>query len=52
MFLNVVGPEEISASKTSYLNRKEATQVERCVYFLVKSGVKPQKIGIITPYKG
>jgi len=52
MFLDTPGIEETSASGTSYLNRKEAQNVERVVYFLIKSGIKPNKLGIITPYKG
>ena len=52
MFLNVCGVEQISASGTSYLNQSEATQVEKILYYLVKSGVRPCQIGIITPYKG
>lgn len=51
-FFNLYGVEEISASGTSYLNRVEATQIEKIVYAFIKSGIKPQKLGIITPYKG
>jgi len=46
------GQEEISSSGTSYLNRTEAANCEKIVTKLVKSGVKPQQIGIITPYEG
>eukprot|EP01016_Furgasonia_blochmanni_P039353 TRINITY_DN4879_c0_g7_i1.p1 TRINITY_DN4879_c0_g7~~TRINITY_DN4879_c0_g7_i1.p1 ORF type:complete len:429 (+),score=110.30 TRINITY_DN4879_c0_g7_i1:91-1287(+) len=51
-FWSLVGPEEISASGTSYLNRTEAQKVEKLVFHLIRSGVRPQQIGIITPYKG
>jgi len=51
-FFNLLGAEEISASGTSFLNRTEATQVEKIVNALLKSGVKATNIGIITPYKG
>ena len=40
-FFNLLGVEEISASGTSYLNRTEAQQIEKIVYYLMKSGLKP-----------
>mmetsp|Transcript_13940 Transcript_13940/g.28550 ORF Transcript_13940/g.28550 Transcript_13940/m.28550 type:complete len:978 (-) Transcript_13940:1621-4554(-) len=46
------GPEEISASGTSYLNRVEASSVEKAVSHLLRSGVAPSRIGVITPYEG
>ncbi|KAL4437217.1 hypothetical protein ABPG75_004356 [Micractinium tetrahymenae] len=52
MFYVQLGSEEISASGTSYLNRTEAAAVEKVVTFLLKSGVAPSQIGIITPYEG
>eukprot|EP01017_Pseudomicrothorax_dubius_P040198 TRINITY_DN6256_c0_g1_i1.p1 TRINITY_DN6256_c0_g1~~TRINITY_DN6256_c0_g1_i1.p1 ORF type:complete len:714 (+),score=172.44 TRINITY_DN6256_c0_g1_i1:912-3053(+) len=51
-FWNSLGVEEISASGTSYLNKTEAKNVEKTVFFLIRAGVKPNQIGIITPYKG
>ncbi|CAK9023360.1 Regulator of nonsense transcripts 1 homolog (ATP-dependent helicase UPF1) [Durusdinium trenchii] len=51
-FLNSTGAEEISASGTSYLNRTEATNIEKLVTYFLKSGVKPYQVGIITPYEG
>lgn len=51
-FFNLLGAEEISASGTSFLNRTEATHVEKVVNALIRSGVKAQNLGIITPYKG
>ena len=51
-FYHVMGVEEISATGTSYLNRKEGEVVERVVNRLIESGLKPEQIGIITPYKG
>jgi regulator of nonsense transcripts 1 len=52
MFYVQLGSEEISASGTSYLNRTEAAAVEKIVTHLLKSGVAPTQIGIITPYEG
>ncbi|KAL5479333.1 hypothetical protein EMCRGX_G022843 [Ephydatia muelleri] len=46
------GQEEISSSGTSYLNRTEAANVEKVVTKLMKSGVRPEQIGVITPYEG
>ena len=44
--------EEISASGTSFLNRGEANAVEKVVTGLLRNGVKPKQIGVITPYEG
>ncbi|OCT45491.1 Regulator of nonsense transcripts 1 like protein [Cladophialophora carrionii] len=52
MFWSNLGNEEISASGTSYLNRTEATNVEKIVSRFFKAGVKPSDIGVITPYEG
>lgn len=52
MFWSNIGAEEISASGTSYLNRTEATNVEKLVTRFFKAGVQPSSIGIITPYEG
>ncbi|KAJ5228044.1 hypothetical protein N7489_008752 [Penicillium chrysogenum] len=52
MFWSNLGNEEISASGTSYLNRTEATNVEKIVTRFFKAGVQPKDIGIITPYEG
>ena len=52
MFLATLGQEEISSSGTSYLNRTEATICEKVVTRLLRSGVLPSQIGIITPYEG
>jgi regulator of nonsense transcripts 1 len=46
------GQEEISSSGTSYLNRTEANMVEKTATRLLKAGIKPEQIGIITPYEG
>jgi regulator of nonsense transcripts 1 len=46
------GAEEISASGTSYLNRVEASAVEKVVTHFLRVGVTPQQIGVITPYEG
>ena len=52
MFWSNLGNEEISASGTSYLNRTEASNVEKLVTRFFKAGVRPDEIGIITPYEG
>lgn len=52
MFWSNLGNEEISASGTSYLNRTEASNVEKIVSRFFKAGVKPADIGVITPYEG
>lgn len=52
MFWSILGQEEISSSGTSYLNRAEATNCERLVTKFFRAGVRPEQIGIITPYEG
>jgi len=53
MFFYVsAGQEEIASNGTSYLNRGEATNVEKLTTKFIRSGVSPQQIGIITPYEG
>ena len=52
LFWIQTGAEEISASGTSFLNRAEASAVERIVTHMLKAGVVPGKIGVITPYEG
>ncbi|KAK4162588.1 regulator of nonsense transcripts 1 [Cladorrhinum sp. PSN259] len=52
MFWSNLGTEEISASGTSYLNRTEASNVEKIVTRFFKAGVNPKDIGVITPYEG
>ena len=52
MFHCNFGPEEISSSGTSYLNRAEATMCEKITTRFLKAGVSPKQIGIITPYEG
>jgi regulator of nonsense transcripts 1 len=51
-FYSITGMEEISASGTSYLNRTEASYVEKVVTHLLRLGVTPSQIGVITPYDG
>lgn len=51
-FLITQGPEELSGSGTSYLNRTEASNVEKITTKFLKAGIKPEQIGIITPYEG
>ncbi|KAL4083627.1 hypothetical protein QTP88_028943 [Uroleucon formosanum] len=47
-----LGHEEIAGSGTSYLNRTEAVNVEKIATRFLRCGVKPDQIGIITPYEG
>ena len=42
LFYNVLGVEEISATGTSYLNRKEGEVTEIVVNRLIESGLKPE----------
>jgi regulator of nonsense transcripts 1 len=51
-FWTTQSQEEISASGTSYLNRVEAQCVEKVVTKFMKCGIKPDQIGVITPYEG
>ncbi|XP_065365805.1 regulator of nonsense transcripts 1 homolog [Calliphora vicina] len=51
-FLVTQGQEEIAGSGTSYLNRTEAANVEKITTRFLKAGVKPEQIGVITPYEG
>jgi regulator of nonsense transcripts 1 len=52
MFLAGSAIEEISTSGTSYLNRMEASQCEKIVSKLLRAGILPSQIGVITPYDG
>ena len=52
MFYVQLGTEEISVTGTSFLNRTEAANVEKVVTHLMKGGVQPDQIGVITPYEG
>lgn len=51
-FYATTGQEEIASSGTSYLNRTEAANVEKMATKLLQGGVKPEQIGVITPYEG
>ncbi|RXK41944.1 ATP-dependent helicase [Tremella mesenterica] len=52
IFHQNLGTEEISSSGTSFLNRIEASNVEKMVTRFFRSGVSPAQIGVITPYEG
>lgn len=52
LFYVTQGQEEIGDSGVSYLNRTEAINVEKLITMFLKCGVKPDQIGIITPYEG
>lgn len=51
-FYSTMGQEEIASSGTSYLNRTEAANVEKIATRFLRAGVKPEQIGVITPYEG
>eukprot|EP01132_Coremiostelium_polycephalum_P003626 gene3626-4516_t len=51
-FYNSTGPEEISSSGTSFINRTEASICEKIVTKFLELGAHPSQIGIITPYEG
>lgn len=51
-FYHILGVEQFSSSGTSYINQKEAEFIEKAVTSLLKSNIKPEQIGIITPYEG
>ncbi|CAD6893647.1 unnamed protein product [Tilletia caries] len=51
-FFQNLGQEEISSSGTSFLNRTEASNVEKVVTAFFKAGVVPNQIGVVTPYEG
>jgi len=52
LFYVTQGQEEIAGSGTSYLNRTEAANVEKMTTRFLRCGVKPEQIGVITPYEG
>merc|ERR1719341_2854464 len=52
MFLVSTGQEEIAGSGTSFLNRTEAASVEKIVTKFLKAGIKPEQVGVVTPYEG
>eukprot|EP01138_Halocafeteria_seosinensis_P004727 gb/GECG01004833.1/.p1 GENE.gb/GECG01004833.1/~~gb/GECG01004833.1/.p1 ORF type:complete len:358 (+),score=42.72 gb/GECG01004833.1/:1-1074(+) len=51
-FYICTGTEEISGSGTSYLNRSEASAVEKVVTSFLSANVSPESVGVITPYEG
>jgi hypothetical protein len=51
-FLISNGNEEMASSGTSFLNRTEASSVEKIVTMYLKCGITPDQIGVITPYEG
>lgn len=51
-FLVNNGSEEMSGSGTSFLNRTEGAVVEKFVTQLLKNGITPDQIGVVTPYEG
>ena len=51
-FLCSTGQEEIGPSGTSFLNRTEASSVEKIVTMMLRTGITPEQIGVMTPYEG
>jgi hypothetical protein len=51
-FLINTGNEEMAGSGTSFLNRSEAASVEKLVTSMLRNGLQPDQIGVITPYEG
>jgi regulator of nonsense transcripts 1 len=51
-FLINNGNEEMAGSGTSFLNRTEASAVEKIVTMMLKAGMRPEQIGVVTPYEG
>ena len=51
-FFQNLGQEEISSSGTSFLNRTEASNVEKIITQFFRAGVTPSQIGVVTPYEG
>lgn len=51
-FYATTGQEEIGSSGTSFLNRTEAAAVEKIATRFLRAGIKPEQIGVITPYEG
>ena len=51
-FLISTGNEEMGAGGTSFLNRTEASSVEKLVTLMLKTGITPDQIGVVTPYEG
>jgi regulator of nonsense transcripts 1 len=47
-FYSITGMEEISASGTSYLNRTEASYVEKIVTHLLRMGVTPAQVRLMS----
>ena len=50
LFCHIKGKEEIGPNGSSFLNRDEAHFIKTVVVKLIQVGVKPENIGIITPY--
>ena len=51
-FMISTGNEEMASTGTSFLNRAEATAVEKIVTMDLTQGITPDQIGVITPYEG
>lgn len=52
IFYHSTSNEEISASGTSFLNRGEVVNIEMVITSMFQAGLRPDQIGVITPYEG
>jgi len=52
LFYHSTSNEEISASGTSFLNRGEVVNIEMVITNMFNAGLRPDQIGVITPYEG
>lgn len=50
MFYHSLSNEEPNSNQTSFLNKIEASNVDQALTYLLKQGIKPYQIGIITQY--
>ena len=52
LFNSVMGREEHSSFGTSFINLQEIIRIDNFLNYLLRAGVRPSNIGIITPYEG
>ncbi|NPB06757.1 MAG: IGHMBP2 family helicase [Aquificae bacterium] len=51
VFKAVQGREEQKKGSTSYYNEAEATEAVKAVKELLKAGLKPEQVGVVSPYE-
>ena len=52
LFLKCENEEELSSTRSSYLNRSEAQRVLQFAQLILDAGLSKKRIGVITPYEG